>query len=92
MIRRIVLSQLDESMMGKDDRDYYGNKRMELGGSLMALLFEDLFKKFNTELKSIAERNIPKIKAAQFDVLMHMRPQAITMGLEMALSSVCPCA
>jgi hypothetical protein len=53
----------------------------ELGGSLMALLFENLseVKHGGTELKSISERNIPKIKAAQFDVLMHTRPQAITI-------------
>lgn len=34
-----------------DDRDYYGNKRLELAGGLLALLFEDLFKRMNMELK-----------------------------------------
>ncbi|RDD37370.1 DNA-directed RNA polymerase III subunit RPC2 [Trichoplax sp. H2] len=61
MIRRIILSQDTQSIL--DDKDYYGNKRLELAGQLLALLFEDLFKKFNSELKSIAEKNIPKQRA-----------------------------
>jgi DNA-directed RNA polymerase III subunit RPC2 len=51
MVRRVIQAQDDSSMI--DDRDYYGNKRMELAGSLMALLFEDLFKKFNWEVREL---------------------------------------
>lgn len=36
----------------------------------------------------IADKNIPKIKAAQFDVVKHMRQDLITSGLEYAISSV----
>jgi DNA-directed RNA polymerase III subunit RPC2 len=39
-------------MVKADDRDYYGNKRLELAGSLISLLFEDLFKKFNAEVRT----------------------------------------
>jgi DNA-directed RNA polymerase III subunit RPC2 len=48
MLRRIILAKL--GMIKTDDRDYYGNKRLELAGQLIALLFEDLFKRFNTEV------------------------------------------
>jgi len=48
MVRRVIQAQL--GTIKADDRDYYGNKRLELAGSLISLLFEDLFKKFNTEV------------------------------------------
>jgi len=50
MIRRMLYAMIDESFI--DDRDYYGNKRLELAGGLMSLLFEDLFKRFNGELRT----------------------------------------
>ena len=41
-------------------RDYCGNKRLELAGGLISLLFEDLFIKFNNELQKMADVIIPK--------------------------------
>lgn len=43
-----------------DDRDYYGNKRLELAGQLIALLFEDLFKSMNTEIKKSVDMRLTK--------------------------------
>ncbi|XP_043266534.1 DNA-directed RNA polymerase III subunit RPC2 [Venturia canescens] len=85
MVRRVMRAQVDGKLI--DDRDYYGNKRLELAGSLLSLMFEDLFKRFNWELKQIADKNIPKIKAAQFDIVKHMRQDQITNGLAFAISS-----
>ncbi|KAL5010211.1 hypothetical protein ScPMuIL_012516 [Solemya velum] len=85
MIRRIILALGDKVKV--DDRDYYGNKRLELAGQLLSLLFEDLFKKFNTELKKIADMTIPKPRAAQFDIVKHMRQDQITNGLVNAIST-----
>ncbi len=59
-----------------------------LSSQLLALLFEDLFKKFNTELKKIADQTIPKPRAAQFDIVKHMRQDQITNGLVIAISTV----
>lgn len=57
---------------------------------LLSLLFEDLFKKFNSELKKIADQIIPKQRAAQFDVVKHMRQDQITNGMVNAISTVRP--
>uniref|UniRef100_A0A0K2TQW0 DNA-directed RNA polymerase subunit beta n=1 Tax=Lepeophtheirus salmonis TaxID=72036 RepID=A0A0K2TQW0_LEPSM len=85
MVRRIIQAESDSTLI--DDRDYYGNKRMELAGSLVAILFEDLFKRLNWELRLIADKNIPKVKAAQFDIVKHIRSDLITFGLENAIST-----
>lgn len=52
MIRRVILAK--NKQIGEDDSDYYGNKRLELAGQLLSLLFEDLFKKFNMEVRLLA--------------------------------------
>ena len=44
MIRRIIEASHDPTRI--DDKDYYGNKRLELAGQLVSLLFEDQFKLF----------------------------------------------
>ena len=49
MVRRLIGAQSDERLI--DDRDYYGNKRLELAGSLLSIMFEDLFKQYNKYLK-----------------------------------------
>ncbi|XP_071851455.1 DNA-directed RNA polymerase III subunit RPC2-like isoform X4 [Apostichopus japonicus] len=86
MVRRVIEAQGDSFKV--DDRDYYGNKRLELAGQLISLLFEDLFKKFNSELKKIADQIIPKpSRAALFDVVKHMRQDKITNGLNTAIST-----
>ena len=51
MVRRMLLAMVDPRHI--DDRDYYGNKRLELAGGLLALLFEDLFKRMNQELRKL---------------------------------------
>ncbi|MCL4124386.1 UNVERIFIED_CONTAM: hypothetical protein GTU68_027524 [Idotea baltica] len=88
MVRRVIEAQGDTRTI--DDRDYYGNKRLELAGSLISLLFEDLFKKFNAELKRKADSILGKKgKVSQFDAVQHMQScqDSITFGLETAISS-----
>ncbi|XP_021709466.1 uncharacterized protein LOC110679361 [Aedes aegypti] len=76
-----VALMMDKSAV--DDRNYYDNKRLERAGSLM---FEHLFERFNWELKMIANKNIPKMKTAQYDVVKHMRAALIFTRLETTIS------
>jgi len=85
MVRRLIKAIDNPEHI--DDRDYYGNKRLELAGSLISLLFEDLLKRFNNELRIIADKNIPKNKTAQFDIVKHMRQDIITNGLVSAIAT-----
>ena len=58
MIRRIIDAIYDPSKL--DDKDYYGNKRLELAGQLISLLFEDLFKRFQFDLKKMIDRELSR--------------------------------
>ncbi|KAG2492788.1 hypothetical protein HYH03_008949 [Edaphochlamys debaryana] len=86
MMRRMLFAVLDPACI--DDRDYYGNKRLELAGGLLSLLFEDLFKRLNSDIKRQADAVLSKAnRATQFDVAKAIRTDTITYGLESALSS-----
>uniref|UniRef100_A0A7S4I9T1 DNA-directed RNA polymerase subunit beta n=1 Tax=Odontella aurita TaxID=265563 RepID=A0A7S4I9T1_9STRA len=86
IVRRVLL--VHTGKMPLDDKDYYGNKRIELAGSLLSLLFEDLFKIFNKDLQREADRVLSKPNRAQaFDVVKTIRPDIITGGMQSAISS-----
>ncbi|WKY02543.1 hypothetical protein Q1695_016091 [Nippostrongylus brasiliensis] len=85
MTRRLIQAELGECEL--DDRDFYGNKRLELAGSLLSLLFEDVLKRFNTELKRVADNSLGKTLAAPLDIVKHMRQDLITHAISNALST-----
>lgn len=86
IVRRVVMVHLGKAPL--DDKDYYGNKRLELAGSLLSLLFEDLFKIFNKDLKRQADMVLSKANRAQaFDVVKCIRPDTITNGMVTAIST-----
>ena len=86
IVRRVVMVHLGHASL--DDKDYYGNKRLELAGSLLSLLFEDLFKIFNKDLKRQADNVLSKANRAQaFDVVKTIRTDIITNGMVTAISS-----
>ncbi|KZV87300.1 DNA-directed RNA polymerase [Exidia glandulosa HHB12029] len=88
MTRRVLMAVQDEKLV--DDRDYVGNKRLELAGQLLALLFEDLFKRFNTELKSSIDKVLKKpSRTSEFDAgqTLQFMGDHITAGFVRAIST-----
>jgi len=88
MARRVVATLHDPSQV--DDRDYVGNKRLELAGQLMSLLFEDLFKTFNSQFRQTIDKSLKKPNRAQaFDAhsCMNFGSSHITNGLNRAIST-----
>lgn len=88
MIRRVLAAMSDEVQV--DDRDYVGNKRLELAGQLLSLLFEDLFKKFNSDLKLNADKVLKKPNRTQeFDIFnqLVLHGDHITSGFIRAIST-----
>ncbi|EJU00374.1 subunit of DNA dependent RNA-polymerase [Dacryopinax primogenitus] len=90
MVRRVLMAMKDEKLV--DDRDYVGNKRLELAGQLLALLFEDLFKKFNQDLKMNIDKVLKKpSRTEEYDVIkaltFHAQSEGITQGFIRAIST-----
>lgn len=105
MTRRVLMAMHDAHMV--DDRDYVGNKRLELwvivlslvglyvdrvfsAGQLLALLFEDLFKTYNSNLKIAIDKVLKKpSRTSEFDAFNTMRMQGdhLTSGFVRAIST-----
>ncbi|BGP51529.1 DNA-directed RNA polymerase III complex subunit Rpc2 [Rhodotorula kratochvilovae] len=88
MARRVLLAMNDPKNV--DDRDYVGNKRLELAGQLLSLLFEDLFKKFNHDLKTNIDKILKKAnRATEFDAIkqFQLHGDGITQGFVRAIST-----
>ena len=86
IMRRVLMVFLGKAPL--DDKDYYGNKRLELAGNLLSLLFEDVFKLFNADLKRQADMVLSKPNRAQaFDVVKMIRTDTITQGFINAIAT-----
>lgn len=88
MVRRLIEASLDPSLL--DERDFYGNKRFETTGTLMALLFEDLLKQFNRVVKTAVDQQLSKkdsTKPLNVKQLMESKIQVIQNGMRIAISS-----
>ncbi|KAJ3035069.1 DNA-directed RNA polymerase III core subunit ret1 [Rhizophlyctis rosea] len=66
MARRVLMAV--ESGGVVDDRDFAGNKRLELSGQLLTILYEDLFKSWTSTIKRTIDQNLKrKNRVSQYD-------------------------
>lgn len=88
MVRRVLMASHNEKLV--DDRDFVGNKRLELAGQLLSLLFEDLFKGFVATLKQQMEYFFKRPnRTAAYDPTgsIGVNGRGITQGLTRAIQS-----
>ena len=80
MTRRVLMAAQDHKLV--DDRDFVGNKRLELAGQLLSLLFEDLFKRFMSEVKMSIDKFLKKNnRAVPLDAVHMISNHANNIGL-----------
>ena len=76
----------DETVV--DDKDYYGNKRLELAGQTMSLLFEDVFKGFNSEVQKTAQKLLEKPQRTSiFDICKYLPANRVQSALVNSIST-----
>lgn len=69
MTREVLKCIFDHSLLSDkvcrkwkcNNQDYYGNKRIEMSGDLISLLFEDLFKMYNAKVKESVNKSLQKV-------------------------------
>ncbi|KND03406.1 DNA-directed RNA polymerase III core subunit RET1 [Spizellomyces punctatus DAOM BR117] len=88
MVRRTLQAVKDGGIV--DDRDFVGNKRLELAGQLLSLLFEDLFKSWQANIKRAIDTQLKRSnRTSQYDAVSAVAQTSrfITDGLFRAISS-----
>ena len=86
MVRKIFLRINQPTIT--DNKDYYGNKRLDLGGQIISILFEDLFYKTIKEAHKFYKQNYEKFKKnINLDLISFVRTDIINNGLEYSFST-----
>uniref|UniRef100_A0A5S6QXK6 DNA-directed RNA polymerase subunit beta n=2 Tax=Trichuris muris TaxID=70415 RepID=A0A5S6QXK6_TRIMR len=83
MVHRLLLAALGRREL--DDRDHYGNKRLDLAGPLLSLLFRGLFRNLLKEVRIMAQKYINK--SGDFNLELCVRTSIITKGLQYSLAT-----
>lgn len=83
MVHRLAMTVLGRRE--PDDRDHYGNKRLDLAGPLLSFLFRGLFKNLQKHMKFYVQKFINMNKPFKIDLAV--QPKIITDGLKYSLAT-----
>lgn len=83
MVHRLLLAALGRREL--DDRDHYGNKRLDLAGPLLAYLFRGLFRNITKEVRMYAQKFIDRGK--DFNLDLAIKTRIISDGLRYSLAT-----
>ena len=83
MVHRLLLAALGRREL--DDRDHYGNKRLDLAGPLMAFLFRGLFKNLTKDMRMYAQKFIDRGK--DFNLDLAVKAKIVADGLRYSLAT-----
>jgi len=67
MVNRLLSAALGRREL--DDRDHYGNKRLDLAGPLLAFLFRGLFRNLMKEVRLYAQKFIDRGKVGRHQAI-----------------------
>ena len=84
MANKLVKASIN--VINEDDRDYYGKKRLDMAGSLLATHFRQLFKVFTDIMQKILKKDIDS-GASDIDIRKAIKHDIITRGLKTALAT-----
>jgi len=87
MTGRLLQASLGRSR--EDDRDYYGKKRLDMAGSLLALIFRAQFRQIITDMQKYLEKDInsQKFDSKKINLEKYIKSDTITKGLRTALAT-----
>jgi len=83
MVHRTLLCALGRR--GEDDRDHYGNKRLDLAGPLLATLFRQLFRRLVKDVRTHCQKAVDNGK--EINLTSAIKSKTITQGLKYSLAT-----
>lgn len=83
MTNRMLVGALGRST--EDDRDYYGKKRLDMAGMLLAQLYRQQFRKYVDDMKKQITADLNQNKS--LTLAQALRHEPISRGIKSALST-----